>query len=519
MRTARLPAAVLATLTAACATPSAPPDTSAPKPAAAAAPAGAPPAAAAPAAGTPDADFRAQQPPAGAPVRFQPPVPKALTLKSGLQIWLLERHDLPLVSLELLVEAGSNTNPGGLPGVSSFVADMLDEGTAKRDAPAIAAAFDDLAAVFHAGSDAETLTVSLSVPTESLAPGVEVFADVVLHPAFRAADVERVRKLRQGELVQLLDDPAQVGRNVLARVVYGDGHPWAYPPKGTLAANAKVARGALVAWHRTWVRPNNATLVVVGDVREADLVPMLEKAFAGWARGSLPKKALPPPAPPKSRTVVLVDKADAAQSQVWMGNLGITSSAPELYSARLANAVLGGGGKGRLSQVLRTQKAYSYGAYSTLGERRLEPGVFAAFGGIVADKTPEAVQEFVGVMDGIAQGGVTDGDLAEVKSAMIQGLPARFETNATTATTFATARGLGFAADYFARLPANVEAVTRSEVDAAARAHLGSAGAAAVVVGPMKALQSRLEALQLGPVQVRDAAGDLQSKATTSPSR
>jgi len=511
MRTASLPAALLATLAAACATPSQPSAAAPAKPAAVASGSAAAPPAAASAPGTPDTDFRAQQPPAGPPVRFQPPVPKTLTLKSGLQVWLLERHDLPLVSLELLIEAGSNTNPRGLAGTSSFVADMLDEGTAKRDAPAIAAAFDDLAAVFHAASDVETLTASLSVPTESLAAGIEVFADVVVHPAFRTADVERVRKLRQGELAQLLDDPAQVGRNVLARVVYGDEHPWAYPPKGTVASNPKVSRAALVAWHRTWVRPNNATLVVVGDVREAELVPLLEKAFAGWQPARLPPKFLPPPAPPTTRTLVLVDKVDAPQSQVWIGDLGLVSSASDLYAARAANTVLGGGPKGRLFQTLRTQKAYSYGAYSAIGERRGEPGVFAAYGGIVADKTPEAVQEFFGVLDGLAKSGMSDADLADAKAAAIQGLPARFETNAATATAFATAHGLGFAADYFAHLPGRMEAVTRADADQAAQKHFSTAKAAVVVVGPMKTLQKRLEDLHVGPLQVREPSGDLRA--------
>ncbi|HMK73505.1 MAG TPA: pitrilysin family protein [Myxococcaceae bacterium] len=516
MHTARLAAPLFAVL-AACATSSEQAPTTPPKPAAQA-PAAPAPKPTAPG-GTPDADFRAQAPPAGPPVTFRPPVPKVLTLKSGLAVWLLERHELPLVSLELLVDAGSNTNPPGVPGVSSFVADMLDEGTATRDAPAIAAAFDDLAAIFHAASDQETFTASLSVPTESLAAGVEVFADVVLHPAFRPGDVERVRRLRQGELVQMLDDPEKVGRDVLGRVVYGERHPWAYSPKGTVDSNPKIGRAALAAWYRTWVRPNNATLVVVGDVREAELVSLLEKSFAGWAKGKVPKKTMPPPAPPPTRTLVLVDKADAAQSQVWIGDLGLTSSSPELYAARAANNVLGGGPKGRLFAVLRTQKAYSYGAYSELGERLSEPGLFAATGGIVADKTPEAVEEFFGVLDGLAKGGMSDGDLADAKSAVIRGLPSRFQTNAATATAFATARGLGFSPDYFAELPARVEAVTRTQADQAARAHFTTAKAAVVVVGPMKSLQKRLEDLHVGPVQVRDPSGKLLSKPSAPSSR
>ena len=459
-----------------------------------------------------DSDFRAKPPAAGPPVVFRAPVPKTLTLKNGLAVWLLERHDLPLVSLVLVVDAGSNTNPAGMPGVSNFVAAMLDEGTPTRDALATAGAFEDLAAVFHADSDAETMTASVSVPTASLSNALEVYADVILHPAFKAADVERVRKLRLGEIQQMMDDAQQVGRNVLARVIYGDKNPWAFPAKGTVDSTKNVTRRTLAAWHKTWVRPNNATLVVVGDVHEADFVPLLESRFGGWSKAKLPSTKLPPAATPKPRPLVLVDKAGAAQSQVWMGQLAVSSSSPDLYATRLANIALGSG-KGRLTANLRTKHAYSYGAYSFLVERRQE-GAFVALGGIVADKTPEAVQEFLAELSGIAKGGVTDTELSEARSAAIQGLPARFESNDVTAVAFANAQSLGFGPEYFANLPDKLTAVTKSEADRAAQAHFAPDGMPIVVVGPMKSLEARLKALSLGPTQVRDAAGKLLPAAT-----
>jgi zinc protease len=456
---------------------------------------------------TEDAEFRQKPPTAGPAVVFRAPVPKVLTLKSGLAVWLLERHDLPLVSIVLVVDAGANTNPPRLPGVSSFVAAMLDEGTASRDALATAAAFEDVAAVFHADSDAETFTASLSVPTASLSQALEVYADVVLHPAFKPAELERVRKLRLGELQQMMDDASQTGRNVLMRVIYGDKNPWGFPSRGTLEVTKKVSRTTLATWHRTWVRPNNATLVVVGDVHEAELLPLLETRFAKWAKAKVPSTKLPPAASVKKRPLVLVDKAGAAQSQVWIGQLAVSSSSPDLYATRLANVALGSG-KGRLTANLRTKHAYSYGAYSFLIERRQE-GSFAAFGGIVADKTPEAVQEFLVELSGVAKGGITDTELSEARSSAIQGLPARFESNDVTATAFANAQSLGFGPDYFATLPDKLSAVTKPEADQAAQAHFSPDRMPIVVVGPMASLEARLTALNLGPVEKRDAAGKL----------
>jgi zinc protease len=245
-------------------------------------------------------------------------------------------------------------------------------------------------------------------------------------------------------------------------------------------------------------------------------VPLLEVRFAGWTAAKLPNNSLPPARTVAPRPLVLVDKAGAAQSQVWIGQIAVSSSSADLYATRIANTALGSG-KGRLSANLRTKHAYSYGAYSTLIERKQE-GEFAAFGGIVADKTPEAVGEFLSEMSGIAKGGVTDTELSEARSAAIQGLPARFESNDGTAAAFASAQGLGFGPDYFANLPDKLTAVTKADADAAARAHFSPDGMPIVIVGPLKSLQARLTALNLGPTQLRDAAGALlPSPATPLP--
>jgi zinc protease len=212
--------------------------------------------------GTPDAPFRQVLPEPAAPVAFQAPVPSVQKLKNGLTVWIVEQHQLPLATVELVVRAGGDTDPSGKPGTASFVADMLDEGTALRDAPAIAAAFEDQAALFRSRADKDSFIAVVSFPSGSLGPALDVFSDCVLRPAFKKPDLERVRALRLGDLAQLQADPAQIGRTVLNRTVFGDNHPWAFPPAGTVAST-KAARGdQLAAWHRSWVRPNNAVLVV-----------------------------------------------------------------------------------------------------------------------------------------------------------------------------------------------------------------------------------------------------------------
>ncbi|HEY1332726.1 MAG TPA: insulinase family protein, partial [Myxococcaceae bacterium] len=200
------PLALLApTFLLACATSSTPPPAAPPK---AAAPG---PGSAVSETGTPDAPFRKTLPEPGAPVTFQAPVPTVKTLKNGLPVWIVEQHNVPLATVELVVRAGEDTDPSGKPGTASFVADMLDEGTTLRDAPAIAAAFEDQAALFRSLADKDSFIAAVSFPATSLSPVLDVFSDCVLRPAFKKPDLERVRALRLGDLAQLEADPAQIG--------------------------------------------------------------------------------------------------------------------------------------------------------------------------------------------------------------------------------------------------------------------------------------------------------------------
>jgi zinc protease len=478
------------------------------------APATAPSAKPAPAAGavsetgTPDAPFRQTLPEAGPPVTFQAPVPAVRTLKNGLPVWIVEQHELPLATVELVVRAGEDTDPSGKPGTASFVADMLDEGTTLRDATAIAAAFEDQAALFRAKADKDSLIAAVSFPSASLGPVLDVFSDSVLRPAFKKPDLERVRALRLGDIAQLEADPAQIGRTVLNRTVFGAGHPWAFPTTGTVAST-KAARGdELTAWHRSWVRPNNAVLVVVGDVNPSTLLPELERRFGSWKPAALPKRrSLAPVSRKGPRVVTVVDRPGAAQSQLWVGELGLGAGSADLYAAQVASQVLGGGFKSRLNANLRSGKGYTYGAFSAFDVRR-EPGLFAAIAPVVADKTPEALRELLGEIERLREGGIDAAELADAKSGLIQSLPAEFGSTTTTALAFGKLIALGRPPDYFASYVQKLEAVTRDDVARSARARFDTKTLAIVVVGPLAELRPGLEALGLGSIALRDATGE-----------
>jgi zinc protease len=462
-----------------------------------------------------ETSFRAQPPPPGAPLQFHTPVPERHALSNGLQVCVIERHDVPLVAIALAVRSGEDTDPPGKAGLSSLALDLLDEGTPTRDAAAIARGFEDLGALYVAAADADSSRLSVTALSDTLDPALEIFADVALRPAFRSADVERVRVERLGQIVQALDDPQSVGQHVLSRVIFGEKHPWGYPGEGTVKSVKSIARADLVAWHKAWFRPSNAALFVVGDVRSATLLPLLEARFGAWKEGPAPKSAAFGRSKNAARVVTLVDKPDAPQSQIWIGELGVASNAPDIFPVRVMNNILGGSFNSRLNGNLRTEHAYSYGVFSFYETHR-EAGPFVAAGGVVSEKTADALAEFMKELRKMKLGEVSEAELADAKESLIRAIPALFASNDQTAGAYARAWAHGLPADYYATYQQRVQAVGKEDVAKAARERLHPQDMAIVVVGPSQQIAPRLEELKLGRIELRDAEGEARKAAAAA---
>jgi zinc protease len=457
--------------------------------------------------GTPDADYRQEAPRPGAPVEFKAPVPRQLKLLNGLPVYLVERHEVPLVSVVLALRSGADTEPRGKAGLASLALDLLDEGTPTRDAAAIAREFEDLAARYRTQADADASGVGVTALAGTLDKVLEIFSDVVLHPVFRDADVERVRVERLGAIAQTLDDPAAVGQHVLSRVLFGEQHPWAFPAEGTVDSVKSITRKDLVAWHEAHFRPANAALFVVGDIEEAALMPLLERSFGAWKGSRPPAPPVRKTAPASERVIYVVDKPDAPQSQIWIGEIGVSSIAADIFPVRVMNNILGGSFNSRLNGNLRTEHAYSYGVFSFFDTHR-EAGPFAAAGGVVSDKTAEALGEFIKELRKMKSGEVSDAELSDARESLIRAIPALFSSDDATAVAYARAWAHDLPADYYATYQERVQAVGKEEVAKAARERLHPEAMAIVVVGPRKAIEEKIAALKLGKVELRDANGE-----------
>jgi zinc protease len=452
---------------------------------------------------TPDAPFRQEKPtPLSSQAPFQAPVPVEGRLRNGARLLVVENHSVPLVAITVLILTGNDGDPIVKAGLADFVAGMLTEGTQSKTAPQVSEAIEDLAAHLGASAGPETTRVTLNCLRETLPKALDILADVLTHPAFRPGDMERVRGLMLTELAQKSANPAQIARDEMARLLYGEKHPWGQPSGGTPASIQGISAADLRKFHDAWYRPNNAILSVAGDLTPEEAKSMIDERLAAWQRKPLPKLRLPPFPALSARTVTLVDKPTASQSQVWAVGRLFPAGDPDAVPMRVANYILGGLFGSRLNLNLREAKGYSYGVRSTVSLMR-STGYLLASGGIVAKNTAEAVVEYEKELRNFSSGQVTDEELAKAKEAYARSLPSILETNDAVAGAIATISFLGLPLDYYRRLPDRIAHVSHADVVRVARKWVKPDAWPVIIVGPRALSEEKLKSMDFGAVKVK----------------
>src|SRR5262249_31315530 len=294
---------------------------------------------------------------------------------NGLEVLIAERHELPILTLELVVKGGETLVAPGKEGLASLTAEMLTEGTKSRDALGLAGALSEIGTSIDASGKREASLVGLTTLTKHTARALELYTDVLLNPAFSARELERLRTQRIAVLKARLDNPAAVAGVVFPRVLYGAEHPYGRPDLGTPRTVEGLTRDDVVAFHARLFLPNNASLIVAGDTTPEAITAALEKALKNWKPGTPPSAVLPEPPKSKGVTVYLVDKPGAAQSVLAVGQVGVPRSTPDYFPLTVMNEILGGQFTSRINLNLREDKGYSYGASSHFAFR-IGPGPF-----------------------------------------------------------------------------------------------------------------------------------------------
>jgi len=433
-----------------------------------------------------------------------PPIDKA-KLSNGLEVWMVKQSELPIVAMNLVFKSGATSEPKGKEGVANLAATLLDDGTKTRSAEDIVNQLGAIGANVNAGSTWDSTNVSMNSLTKNLDQALNIYADVILNPAYPQAELTNTQaRMKVGFQVQKTN-PNLIGNNAYNKVLYGD-HPYGRQLNGNEKTVPGITRDDIVKYYEGTYRPNNGVLIVVGDVDKKTLVPKLETAFAGWKAGEVTTSTVPAAGKMDKTGIYLVDRPGSAQSVVSIGQVGIERSNPDYFPVVVMNAVLGGGITSRISMNLREDKGYTYGANSNWSYRK-GAGPFSAGGDMQTAVTKEAVAEVMKELTEIRAGRpVSQKELDYNKQSLIRRYPGAFETNFGISAQLSNLVVYGLPDTYFNDYISKVNAVTLDDVNRVANKYLDPSKMAIVIVGDRKVIEERLKELGY-PLTILDVDG------------
>ena len=426
-------------------------------------------------------------------------------LSNGIPIALARRTTVPVVRLSLEFDAGFAADPEGKEGLHSLLASMLDEGTATRGAVQIAEERERLGASIGAGAALDRTSVSLAALRTTLAPSLDLLADIVKNPAFAPAELERQRAQRLAQISAEMSQPGGIALRTLPPLLYGAQHPYGAPltGSGTPAAVRTITREDIVAAHQAWLRPDTLEILIVGDTTLAEIVPLLEARFGSWqapavARG---RKDFSRAIPASTSRIVLVDRPQSPQSLILAGSVLPIRGTEEITPLLAANEILGGASGARLNQDLRETRGWAYGAYSIVN--RVEHQVpFIMFAPVQTDRTGDSIAALrQQLAEFTSSRGVTSEELMRIVNGNIRGLPGRFETSSAVLAAMSENSLYDRPDDYQETIAERYLGLTAGELDRAARRAINPNSMVWVVVGDASLVRPQLERLGL-PIEV-----------------
>ncbi|RPJ86761.1 MAG: insulinase family protein [Acidobacteria bacterium] len=444
---------------------------------------------------------RSQPPSLGAAPTLKLPRIQHLKLSNGLPVVLLEKHEVPVVSLNLVVKGGSSLDPDKQSGLAALTASMMTEGAGKLDALQLADAIDYLGANVSVTAGFHTFSVSLFAPVARLDQALPLVADVALRPTFPTEELERKRMQLLTRLLQARDEPSSVASVLFNRTLYGATHPYGVSSFLDEATIRSFKVEDIRRLHSSVFFPNNATLIVVGAVKPETLLPKLESAFSAWKPGQPPAPAAGEAKQVPERAIFLVDKPGAPQSELRVGLIGAPRLTDDYFTLLTVNSILGGSFTSRLNSNLREKNGYSYGAGSSFGFR-LWPGPFMIRTAVQTEVTDKAVTEILKELEAIRQPIAAD-ELDRGKNYVALRFPARFQSVGEIADQLQELVTYGLPDSYFNDFVGRILAVTQADAQKAAQKYLDPGRIAIVVVGDRAKIEPGLRALNLGPVHIQ----------------
>ncbi len=458
---------------------------------------------------TPSTISRAETPALGQSVIPKFPEVKQFSLSNGLKVAFVERKAVPVVNMSLMINAGYAADMGAY-GLATMVGTMLTEGTKTRTSLQLSDQMADLGASIYCNSDLDNTYLGLSALKNNIDASLALYADVLLNPAFPQKDFERKKKEQLLDIKQEQSQPFGMGLRVLPKVIYGAGHSYSMPftGTGTEASVEKMKRDDLVLFHNTWFAPNNATLVVVGDITESELKTKLEKNLASWKAKQVPQKNIKDVALAQKPTVYIVDKPDAIQSIIFAGTVSPAAKDPDYETLQMANRILGGDFTSRVNMNLREDKHWSYGAGSVSLDAK-GPGMFITYGPVQTDKTKESMQEILKELNQyIGDKPATEKEFQKVKNNAVLQLPGIWETNGSVLSTLQSNLNYERGQDYLKNYPTMLQNMQLADVQKSAKKLIHPNSLAWVIVGDRSKIEAGIRELNLGEIKFIDSEGN-----------
>lgn len=442
-----------------------------------------------PNAAQPPETFRRHSPP---PLQSRPlniPAPVELTLDNELRVAVVSDTRLPIVSFRLAFVGGDSNDPPELPGLSDMMSHLMSEGTASRTSVQIAEEVERLGATLSVNSGSDFVTVGASALSLYVDEILELMADVTLRPSFPQNEIDLARENTKQMLIQQRAQPNFLASERAAKVMFGD-HPYARISPTSESLDG-MSRDMFVDFHRSRLVPNNAVLLVVGDIEVDEIVAKIEKLFGAWKRETLAQSNFPALPQLSARKAYLVDRPGSAQSNIVIANAGITRTSPDYFPMLVMHTVLGANASSRLFMNLREEKGYTYGAYSSVDARRLA-GSFRVSAEVRTPVTGASLHEFFLELDRIRNERVPDEELRNAKSYLTGVFPIRIETQDGLIDQLTGVRMFDLPSDYLHTYREKVNAVTAEEVQRVAQQHVTPDRAVIVVVGDAAEVESQM---------------------------
>jgi len=425
-------------------------------------------------------------------------------LASGIRLVTAPVEKLPVVTVLVVVDAGSANDPPGKEGVAALTAATLLEGTSRLSGSELAETFERLGTSVDSGADWDSAFAKITMLSERLDDAVSLLGQVLSEPSFPEREVERLKAERLAEILQLETEPRGLADEKFSEFLYAAESRYSKPDEGSAESVSALSRADVEQFYRARYRTESTTVIIAGDVSLENVRALVEKAFSGWVSGATLDQQLTATARTSLKSVHIIDKQNAPQSELRVGHVGLPRKNPDFFPTLVMNAVLGGLFGSRINLNLREARGYTYGASSYYDWRR-GPGPFVVSTAVQSEVTAPALREIFLELERMRRDLISEDELSLARDYLDGVFPIRYETTAAIASALASLVIYGLPADYYDTYRNRVRSVSVEDVLQAARAHLHPSELQTVVVGDAKVIRDSLAKLQIGDVKVHEA--------------